>query len=71
VAVKTPATDVLREAVRDQHSNETFEKSLARAVKKHQGAYQDYIDLIAKVRERAKKAKTALDDAARTLAAEE
>lgn len=68
--MKTPAAQVLREAVRDQHSNETFEKALARAVKEHQGTYQDYIDLIGRARERAKKEKATLRDAAKSLAAE-
>ena len=68
--MRAPPAQVLREAVRDQHANETFEKALARAVKGHQGTYQDYIGLIGKVRERAKKEKGALVDAAKTLAAE-
>jgi len=68
--VRAPVAQVLREAVRDRHSNETFEKSLGRAVKEHQGRYEDYIDLIGKVRERAKKEKATLSDAAKSLAAE-
>jgi len=68
--VRAPAGQVLREAARDQHPGETFEKSLGRAVKNHQGTYQEYMDLIGKVRERARKDKTALGDAAKTLAAE-
>ena len=68
--MRAPPAQVLREAVRDQHANEAFEKALARAVKEHQGTYQDYIELIGKVRERAKKDKATLSDAAKALAAE-
>ena len=68
--MKAPPAQVLREAARDQHPNETFEKALARAVKEHQGTYQDYIELIGKVRGRAKNDKTPLNAAAKALAAE-
>jgi len=68
--VKAPPAQVLREAGRDQHANETFEKALGRAVRGHQGTFQDYEDLIGKVRARAKRDKTTLGDAAKALAAE-
>ncbi len=69
--MRAPPAQVLREAARDQHAGETFEKALGRAVKSHQGTFQDYVDLIAKVRERAKRDKTPLRDAAKALAAEQ
>ena len=62
------AAQVLREAARDIHTNETFEKALGRAVRTHQGTFEDYMDLVAKVRARAKKDGTALRDAAKALA---
>ena len=68
--MRTSAEQVLRDAVRDHHPNESFEKSLARAVKEHKGTYQDYIDLMGKIRERARKEKGTLSDAAKALAAE-
>ena len=68
--MRGPAAQVLREAVKDQHSNETFEKALGRIVRKHHGTFQDYMDLIAKVRGRAKKGDISLPDAAKVLAAE-
>jgi len=68
--MKGTAAQVLREAARDRHPNETFEKALGRAVREHDGTFQDYLDLVAKVRERARKDKSALGDAAKALAAE-
>jgi len=68
--VKAPASQVLREVARDLHPNETFEKALGRIVRKHHGTFQDYMDLIAKVRGRAKKGDISLPDAAKVLAAE-
>jgi len=65
--VKASATRVLREAARERHSGETFEKSLARAVKSNGGTYQDYIDLIGKVRERERREGKGLPEAADRL----
>jgi len=69
--VRVPPSQVLREAVRDAHPNETFEKALGRVVRKHQGTFQEYMDLIAKIRLRAKRDKTSLDVAAKNLVAEQ
>jgi hypothetical protein len=55
VEVRASAEQVLREAMKDQHPNETFEKALSRAVRKNQGTFRDYMDLIARVRARAKR----------------
>ena len=68
--MKAPAEQVLREAARDQHPNETFEKSLSRTVRTYEGTFQEYLDLIEKVRKRARKDKSPLSDAAKALAAE-
>lgn len=68
--MKAPIGQVLREAVRDLHPNETFEKSLSRSVRAHGGTYEEYLDLIGKVRDRARKKRVPLKDAARALAAE-
>ena len=62
---------VLREAVKEQRSNETFERALSRMVKKHHGTYPEYIDLIGKVRERAEKGRVPLHKAAEAIASEE
>jgi len=70
LAVRAPPAEVLRDAARNQHQGESFEKALSRAVKKAQGTFQDYVELIGKVRERARKDKAPLDDAAKALAAE-
>ena len=69
--MKASAPDLLREAVRDQHPNETFEKALGRIVRNHQGTFQDYMDLVAKVRARAKREGSSQLEAAGILAAED
>ena len=68
--MKASAAEVLAEAVRDTHPNETFEKALGRIVRKHKGTFRDYMDLITKVRARARKDDSSLADAAKALAAE-
>ncbi len=68
--MKASAAEVLREAVRGQHPNDTFEKALGRAVRTHGGTFDDYVELIGRVRGRARRDKTTLPEAARALAAE-
>jgi len=68
--VKASAPDLLREAVREQHSNETFEKALGRIVRNHRGAFEDYVGLIESVRRRARRDKSSLASAASALADE-
>jgi len=70
LAVKASAPDLLREAVRDQHSNETFEKALGRIVRNHGGLFKDYLQIIARVRKRAKRDGKGLVAAATVLASE-
>jgi len=68
--VKATAAALLRQAVRDQHGNETFEKSLGRVVRQEHGTFEDYMGLIARVRKRAERDGQGLVAAARALAAE-
>lgn len=68
--MRAPPAQVLREAARDLHPNETFERALGRIVRKHQGTYEDYRGLIERVRDRAKQGDLSLEDAAKALAAE-
>jgi len=65
--VKASVSDVLREAVRDQHSSESFEKALGRIVRKHRGTFEDYVDLIGRVRRRAEEDRQGLVSAAKAL----
>jgi hypothetical protein len=53
LAVKASLADILREAVKDQHSNETFEKAVGRIVRRNEGSFQEYLKVIGRVRERA------------------
>lgn len=68
--MRVPAAQLLREAARDLHPNETFEKALGRMVRKHHGTFEDYRALINRVRARAKKGNLSLEDAAKALSAE-
>lgn len=68
--MKASAADVLRAAARDRHGNEAFEKSLGRAVRQEEGTFQDYMDLIARVRARAERDGQGLVAAAKALADE-
>ena len=67
MALRDPIEDVLMEALRSRHK-EPFERSLGRAVRHHGGTASDYIDLIARVRERARSNRVELSEAARRLA---
>ena len=67
--VRASPAEVLRETLKDMHPNETFEKALGRIVRKHQGTYRDYRELIHQVRDRARKDRSSLDEAAQALAA--
>ena len=68
--MKSSTAEILREALRERHSNESFEKSLGRAVRKHQGTFRDYVEVIGHVRERAGKDKSSLPEAAKALTVE-
>lgn len=59
---------ILREAVRDRHKNETFEKALGRVLRRHHKTYRDYMRVISDVRNRAASRKIDLEEAARELA---
>ncbi len=48
--------------------NESFEQSLGRAMRRHGGTYQDYLNLISEIREIARARKMSLRDAARVRA---
>lgn len=56
---------LLEEALKDLHKNETFERALGRILRAHKREYQDYLRLIAAVRERARREKVDLLEAAR------
>ena len=49
-------------------SNESFEQALGRAMRRHGGTYQEYVDLITEIREIARSRKTSLREAARVRA---
>lgn len=68
--MKVAVAELLREAARDQHPNETYEKALGRIVRNHHGAFEDYVGLIERVRRRARRDKSSLAAAASALADE-
>jgi hypothetical protein len=47
---------------------QSFEACLGDSVRRHGGTYPDYVDLIARVRETARRLKTSLREAARVMA---
>jgi hypothetical protein len=71
LAVRPSAAEVLLDAIREQHSNETFEKALSRVVRRQGGTYADYIALVGRVRERAARDGRGLVSAAKALAGED
>jgi len=59
---------VLREAAGELRRGERFEEVLGRVLRRHGGAYEDYVRLITDVRERANKKNLTPAQAARDLA---
>lgn len=59
---------VLREAAGEMRRGEKFETVLSRVVHRHGGTYAEYIDLIGRVRDRAKEKGVTLGKAAKDLA---
>ena len=53
MALKVSVPRVLKDAL-GYPSGESFEESLGRSVRRHGGTYQDYVDLIARIREAAR-----------------
>ncbi|MGQ0798343.1 MAG: hypothetical protein ACT4OI_10860 [Methanobacteriota archaeon] len=58
---------ILREALA-LRPNETFERSLGRAVRRNGGDYADYLAIVTEIREFGRPRKLKLEDAARALA---
>ncbi|UCD93143.1 MAG: hypothetical protein JSV43_04365 [Methanobacteriota archaeon] len=58
---------VILDALSDLHKNETFERALGRMVRNRRGSYEDYMDLMADIRELATKKKIDLVEAARRI----
>jgi len=66
MALRASRHEVLGGALASRH-DEPFEKALGRAIRKHGGAYADYVEMIGLVRERARSRKIELREAAREL----
>jgi hypothetical protein len=67
VPLKASPSRVLKDALA-YPSDESFEQSLGRSVRRHGGSYQEYVELVSRVREAAKERKLSLREAARSLA---
>jgi len=59
--------DLIKDALRELHKNESFERALARVIRKNNGTYRDYIETISEIREYALKRKLDLKEAAKKL----
>ena len=44
-------SDVIAEALKDLHKNETLEEAMGRAVRKRGGKYEDYLRMMANIRD--------------------
>ncbi len=58
-------TEILREALKDLHKNETFERALGRILRAHGLAYEEYQELMGDIRARAKRENVDILEAAR------
>ena len=61
---------ILQEALKDKHKNETFERALGRILRAHGRDYEDYLELMSEIRERAGREKVDIVEAARREASE-
>ncbi len=59
---------ILRQTLKEIRKRETFEKALGRIIRKNGGTYEDYIQIVSDVRERAHKKRIDLLEAAKQLA---
>jgi len=60
--------ELLREALGDLHKGDTVERALGRIVRRHGGAYEDYLRIMDSVREVAARDRLTQMQAARKLA---
>ncbi len=56
---------ILHEALKDLHSNETFERALGRTLRRHGKGYEEYVEIMGSVRAQAKRDEIELLEAAR------
>ncbi|MEE8198364.1 MAG: hypothetical protein V3R46_04805 [Thermoplasmata archaeon] len=56
---------ILQEALKDLHSNETFERALGRILRRHGKGYEAYVEIMGSVRAQAKRDGVELLEAAR------
>lgn len=56
---------LLEEALKDLHKNETFERALGRILRRHGEGYEEYTRIISAVRNRARRDDVDLLEAAR------
>ncbi len=59
--------DVLRDALKNKHRDESFERALGRAVRKDRGDYKRYIDIMGEIREFARSKRVNVIEAARMI----
>jgi len=69
VSLEASRDRILREALA-LRPNETFEKSLGRAIRRHGGDYADYLTMVTEVREYGRVKKLNLEEAARALSSQ-
>ena len=63
-----PSRELLEEAVRDLHKEETIERALSRILRRYGGTYAEYVRIMGDVRDLAHREKITALEAARRLA---
>ncbi len=56
---------ILMEAIKDLHKNETFERALGRTLRRHGQEYEEYLQLVGDLREKARREGVDILEAAR------
>ena len=59
--------DVIEDALKNKHRDETFERALGRAIRKDSGDFKRYIRIISEVRDFAQKKRVNIVEAAQSM----
>jgi len=59
--------DTLRNALRIWHKNQPFERAVGEAIRRDGGDYEDYLKIVSKLRDYARKHRISLEKAARHM----
>lgn len=60
-------SNILRTALRIWHKSQPFERAVSEAIRKSGGDYEDYLRIVSKLRDYARKHRIPLNEAARRM----